>query len=189
MIVGYRDSSRFILPGDLPRHQVQYAVFLGYVLFCAHNVHDPVPGMEQPELVADAEPLCSIVPLYLHRQQMIRADAGDVIARCVIRPARVLRKDTGDGWRDLIVIGFPKQHPSVVQFFADVAGKGDHGVAHDGLGGLVVRHILYLPVQHKNSAILPDHDVAFLDAHVITGLKIGIGVRIADLGLPVDGEV
>ena len=120
---------------------------------------------------------------------MIRADAGYVVARRVIRSARVFRKNAGNGWGDLIVIGFPHQHSPAIQLLRDHSGKSEHGVAHDGLGGLVVGHILHLPVEHEDAAVFPDHDVALADAHIIAGFEIGVGVRVADLGFPVDGEV
>ena len=68
----------------------------------------------------------------------------------------------------------------------NVALKGDITVALAVLRGLVIRVNLNVPVQHVDLAVLADHDVPFVDRHVVRHLEVRAHIRVADLGFPVD---
>jgi hypothetical protein len=86
-------------------------------------------------------------------------------------------------------MSFLDEKTAIIYGFIYVPGEGLHGIADNGLCGLIVGHVLHLPVQHEDASILPDHDVALSDADIVTGLEIGVCVRVADLRFPVDGKV
>jgi hypothetical protein len=73
-------------------------------------------------------------------------------------------------------MSFLDEKTAIIYGFIYVPGEGLHGIADNSLRRLIVGHVLHLPVQHKDATILPDHDVALLDANIIAGLEVTVGI-------------